>query len=418
MKSLKITLAALAALAVSSVLSGCDSQASVDAITCDNPQIVSKATENLAKPAWDALNDKQKSFFKNYDDFVQQNHITLTFKNERKADNSIPGEYDGLDRKFCVFSYQASPVMLKGKKVDDEFTAKLSKADDGSAFIVANPREMKFAKNVDAQPTSEQSAYDDFLYDDKRKQEAQQQSEHTDKVEAYRKVPLTDYHYLTTEQLTLAYVAHNPQLSDDEKMTLLSEKYRNTRDQFTRRDLIASELPHLLEQTAQYKETRYIKYVVSDMSQRPAAVPADAVYIQAYHDPSDSPFYTPGEYDFDKHLFTVKTGMGCEPQSNMRYRGFGLTGFSNAYNVIVPQKDVLLNCTSTPASETQARAWSSVFSANSVDNRYQVMYVVLDNWTPYQENGFEQKNVRGFLTHVEFHYLNQQGKDQITGVID
>lgn len=399
----------LTVLAAALVLAGCDGKTqSIDAISCDNPQIKIKATENIAKSAWDSLTDKQKSFFKNYDDFVKQNHISLTFEHERKADSAIPGEYDGPDNKFCVYSYKASPVLNKAKKINDEFTAKLSKADDGSAFIIAYPKEMKFAKSVDAEPTKEQSTFDEFVNGAQRREYAQQQSELSDKAKTYRAVPLSNYQYVTSEQLKLAYVANNPQLSDDEKMTLLSDKYRNSADQFTKNDLVKSDLPRLLEQAEKYKAVRYIKYIVSDTASKPAGIPADAVYLNEHPSEVDSPFYLPQKYDFDDKTFSVEKGMGCEASGHLRYSGFNITSFSNAYAVIVPKENVLLNCTATPANETQAREWSKILSDGNT-SFYQIMYVAIDDWKPYSENGMVRNNVRSFLTHVDFHYTAING---------
>lgn len=416
MKKLSLS---LTALAVVSILAGCDGKAdTVNAITCDNPQIVAKATENIAKPAWNNLTDKQKSFFKNYDDFVQQNHISLTFAHERKANTAISGEYDGPDNKFCVYSYKASPVLLKGKSVDDEFTAKLSKADDGSAFIVAYPKEMKFAKSVDAEPTKEQQAFDEFANGAQRRDDAQQQSALTDKAKTYRAVPLSDYQYATPEQLQLAYVANNPQLTDDQKMTLLSEKYRKTNDQFARNDLLKSELPDLLAKAEKLKALQYIKYVVSDTSKRPAGIPADAIYLDDHPSANDGPFYMPEKYDFDRKVFSVEKGMVCERSSKLRYSGFNITNFSNAYAVIVPKENGLLDCTVTPADETQAREWSKVISGGNTQF-WQVMYIAIDDWKPYTENGMERNNVKAFLTHVDFHYVDlKSAKELASGQIN
>ena len=416
MKNKSLPLAALAAV---TLLAGCDGKAqSVNTINCNNPDIVTKSTENVAKPVWDSLTDKQKSFFKNYDDFVLQNHISLTFDHERKANTAIPGEYDGPDNKFCVYSYHASPVLLKGKKINDEFTATVSKADDGSAFIVAHPREMKFAKSVDAVPTKEQSAFDEFVNGAQRRENMQQQSELADKAETYRAVPLSDYQYITAEQLKLAYVANNPQLSDDEKMTLLSDRYRRSSDQFTKNDLIKSDLPRLMEQAGKYKTVQYLKYVVSDTASRPTGIPADAIYLNDHPSDTDSPFYLPEKYDFDRKTFSVEKGMGCEKLSRLRYSGFNITNFSNAYAVIVPKENVLLSCTATPADETQAREWSKVFSGGN-KQFYQVMYIAIDDWKPYSENGMVRNNVKSFLTHVDFHYTGiNDTKDLITGQIN
>jgi len=409
----------LSVLAAALVLAGCDGKTqSINAISCDNPQIKINAIENIAKSAWDSLTDKQKSFFKNYDDFVKQNHITLSFKHERKADSAIPGEYDGPDNKFCVFSYKALPVLNKGKEIDDEFTAKLSKADDGSAFIVANPKQMKFAKSSDAKPTTEQTAFDAFVNGEQRREYAQQQSELSDKAKTYRTVPLNDYHYVSSEQLKLAYVANNPHLSDDEKMTLLSDKYRNSADQFTKNDLVKSDLPRLLAQAEQYKTVRYIKYIVSDTASKPAGIPADAVYLNEHPSEVDSPFYLPQKYDFEDKTFSVEKGIGCEASGHMRYSGFNITIFSNAYAVIVPKENVLLACTARPADETQARQWSKVFSSGNT-SFYQIMYVAIDDWKPYRENGLVRNNVRSFLTHVDFHFTGINGtSDLISGQIN
>ncbi|WP_337063633.1 hypothetical protein [Raoultella ornithinolytica] len=409
----------LNALAVALLLSGCDGQAqSADAITCENPQIAAKATENIAKPAWDSMTDKQKSFFKNYDDFVQQNHISLTFLHERKANSAIAGEYDGPNNKFCVYSYKASPVLMKGKGIDDEFTGKLSKADDGSAFIVAYPREMKFAKNIDTEPTKEQTAFDEFVNGSKRREGALQQSELADKIKTLQATPLGDYQYATPEQLQLAYVANNPQLSDDQKMTLLSEKYRKTSDQFTQRDLIKTDLPHLLEQAEKYKSIKYIKYVVSDTTKRPGGLPADAVYVNGHPSETDGPFYMPDKYDFDRKVFVVEKGMGCEKLSNLRSSGFNITSFSNAYAVIVPKQNVLLSCAATPSDENQAREWSKVFTSGKTQF-YQVLYIAIDDWKPYSENGFVHNNAKAFLTHVDFHYVSMNTtKELVSGQIN
>jgi len=403
----------LSALAAAILLTGCDGKAqSINAISCDNPQIVTKSTENIVKPVWDRLTDKQKTFFKNYDDFVQQNHISLTFEHERKANSAIAGEYDGPDNKFCVYSYKASPVLYKGKKIDDEFTAALSKAGDGSAFIVAYPKEMKFAKSINAEPTEEQIAFDEFVNGAQKRENTQQQSELADKIKSYRAVPLTAYQFVTPEHLQLAYVANNPQLSDDEKMTLLSDKYRHSADQFTKNDLIKSDLPSLLEKAGKYKAIRYIKYVVSDTASRPAGIPVDAVYINAHPSEADSPFYMPQQYDFDRRVFTVKKGMGCEQSGNLHSTGFNITNFSNAYGMIVPKGNVLLSCTSIPADENQAREWSKVFSGGNTQF-YQTMYIVVDDWKPYSENGIEKKNAKSFLTHVDFHYSENNGKKEL-----
>ncbi|MBT0729318.1 hypothetical protein [Rosenbergiella nectarea] len=409
----------LSVLAAALVLAGCDGKTqSINAISCDNPQIKINAIGNIAKSAWDSLTDKQKSFFKNYDDFVKQNHITLSFKHERKADSAIPGEYDGPDNKFCVFSYKALPVLNEGKAIDDEFTAKLSKADDGSAFIIANPKQMKFAKSIDVKPTTEQSAFDEFVNGEQRREYAQQQSELSDKAKTYRTVPLSDYHYVSSEQLKLAYVANNPQLSDDKKMTLLSDKYRNSADQFTKNDLVKSDLPRLLAQAEKYKAVRYIKYIVSDTASKPAGIPVDAVYLTEHPSEVDGSFYLPEKYDLTHKTFSVEKGMGCEASGHLRYSGFNITSFSNAYAVIVPKENVLLDCKASPTDEAQAREWSKIFTGGNT-SFYQIMYVAIDDWKPYRENGMVRNNVRSFLTHVDFHYIGINGtSDLISGQIN
>ena len=107
--------------------------------------------------------------------------------------------------------------------------------------------------------------------------------------------------------------------------------------------------------------------------------------------------------------------MGCEKLSRLRYSGFNITNFSNAYAVIVPKENVLLSCTATPADETQAREWSKVFSSGNKEF-YQVMYIAIDDWKPYRENGMIRNNVKSFLTHVDFYYTENNGKKNIVSV--
>lgn len=90
---------------------------------------------------------------------------------------------------------------------------------------------------------------------------------------------MSDYPYTTPEQVKLIYVANNQQFSNDEKMTLLSDKYRRTSDQLINNDLIKSDCLRLLQQADEYKVVRYIKYVVSDIASRLESIPADAVYL-------------------------------------------------------------------------------------------------------------------------------------------
>lgn len=414
MNKTKISLTA-AAMAV--LLSGCDGGKSVDSLSCENPQIISQATESLTKDLFNNLPEKQRGFFKGFDDFVQQNHIRFTYQPDGKPQSTFPGEFNNPDVKGCVFSWTASPVLTKGKKVSDEFTATIGKKpeDKSQLYIVAIPHQMNVANSAEGEPTQEQTAFDEFMFGEERRQAAQQQAERAAKVKAVKDIPLNRYSYATAEQLQLAYIAHNPQMTDDEKMSLLSEKYRQTNDPFTKQDLLKSELPRLLSEAEKYKDIQYIKYVESYLTDRPADVPDDAVFVKSY---TKSGFYYPEKYDFDKKLFTVESGMGCEKNDRAAWRGFNLTNANGNYSVVVPKDNVLLSCTSIPADENQAREWSKVFSAGSF-RMFQVLYVALDNWTPQKENGVVRNNVQGLLAHVEYHIIdNQTSKDVVTGQIN
>ena len=176
-------------------------------------------------------------------------------------------------------------------------------------------------------------------------------------ITAAQSAPDSDFKPVNQQQLMLLFLANSGrQVSDDEKLGLLSAAWNSEKDPFKKNDMKAAELARINQELDAWKGVKLIQ--VSRMNPRMNGrqnVVAKQIITSAYLG-----IRKPGDYDFTKKSFPI-TMSGCN--DTLKYGPMSV--YSSTQNVTIAMVKNVATCALTPKDEDDARRISGLFTAMS-----------------------------------------------------
>ncbi|ARU92643.1 hypothetical protein [Tatumella citrea] len=174
-------------------------------------------------------------------------------------------------------------------------------------------------------------------------------------ITAAQSAPDSDFKPVNQQQLMLLFLENSGrQVSDDEKLGLLSAAWNSEKDPFKKNDMKAAELARINQELDAWKGVKLIQ--ISKMNYRMNGK-KDAASKQIITD-AYLGIRKPGDYDFTKKSFPI-TMTGCN--DSLKYGPQTL--YSSRQNVKINLVKNIATCALTPKDEEDARRLSGLFTA-------------------------------------------------------
>lgn len=184
--------------------------------------------------------------------------------------------------------------------------------------------------------------------------EAAEQAELLKEIDSAKQSNNDAFKAVNSDQLMLLFLANSGrQVSDEEKLGLLSGRWNSERDPFKKNDMKQSELESADNQLAAFKGIKLIK--ISRLNYRmngKKAAAEKSIVTSAFMN-----MRKPGDYDFDKKSFPMNMS-GCN--DSLKYGPELL--YNTRQNVKVNLIKNAATCSYSPANEDEARRISGILS--------------------------------------------------------
>lgn len=314
-----------------------------------------------------------------------QKHLRISLKDYAQDDEKAT-----KTAAQCTANLTMADVYVSGKAMTGPIHYELFKNADSKiqldADSVRSGLDLSKLKVIKIDETDEQKQWRQTQEKEKaeqaRQQEEKKAAEEAQKAELEKHVMAaktaadSEFKPVTNDQLMLIFLANSGRnVTDDEKLGLLSDRWNAENDPFKRNDMKQEELAQANEKLSSFKDIKFIKVskMLSRLNNRQEAVKKEIV-TGAYLG-----IRKPEAYDFAKKNFPIDvTGCG----DSLKYGPKEI--YSTRQNVKVMLEKSAIQCNITPANEDEARSMSSILS-NIPDNVFSAegtAYLMINGYNP------------------------------------
>ncbi len=267
--------------------------------------------------------------------------VTATLTDERNSGIALKGDVSySLSKDANGHTLVDNHSVYDGTRQDAFKVVKIDETPEQKAWREKQEQAAAEKAKAEAEAKARQAAIDAALEKE---------------ITAAQSAPDSDFKPVNQEQLMLLFLANSGrQVSDDEKLSLLSGAWNSEHDPFKKNDMKAAELTRINQELDAWKGVKLIK--VSKMSYRMNGK-KDAASKQIITD-AYLGIRKPGDYDFAKKSFPI-TMSGCN--DSLKYGP--QTIYSSRQNVTLAMVKNVATCAITPKDEDDARRLSGLFTA-------------------------------------------------------
>lgn len=343
--------------AIAMALSGCNK----NDIDCGDQSI----QDNLQNRLFSALALESGSS-ESTDQFKQ--HISIKLTDHKQNDDKATEKVAQCTAKLTVTDAHES-----GKAMTGSINYALFKNADNKTQLdadsVRSGLNLQAFKLIKIDETPEQKNWRES--EEKKKAEQQRQEQEKKAAEEAKAAELQkqtttakaladgEFKPMTNDGLMLLFLANSGRkVTDDEKLGLLSDSWNAEKDPFKRNDMKQEELSKANEKLSSFKDVKYIKVskILSRLNNRQESLKKEII-TDAYLG-----IRMPEAYDFEKKYFPIDVA-GCGTSLNYGPQNI----YRTQQNVKIMLEKTAIKCNISPASEDEARSFSSILS-NIPDN--------------------------------------------------